>query len=109
MLKLAAQKGSAIDAATNVFDAAGAAMGLNDDLKTALTGKATYTLAEGTNPIITISADGKGILTLADSALEINEFSVTVKVTYKYQFGERTFDATIKVKPGTKPVVTPAP
>lgn len=109
MLKLAAQKGSAIDAATNVFDAAGTAMGLNDDLKAALTGEATYTLAEGTNPIITMSNDGKGTLTLGDSSLEINEFTVTVKVSYSYQFGERTFDATIKVKPGTKPVVTPVP
>lgn len=109
MLKLAAQKGSAIDAATNVFDAAGTAMGLNDDLKAALTGEATYTLAKGTNPIITMSNDGKGTLTLGDSSLEINEFTVTVKVSYSYQFGKRTFDATIKVKPGTKPVVTPAP
>ena len=109
MLKLAAQKGSAIDAATNVFDAAGTAMGLNADLAAALKGSATYTLAEGTNPIVSLDEEGKGILTLDESALEINEFTVTVKVTYKYQFGERTFDATIKVKPGTKPVVTPAP
>lgn len=102
MLQLAAQQGSAINASTNVF-AAGSEMGLNADLAKALQGSATYTLAEGTNPIVSLDEEGMGVLTLDESALEITEFSVNVKVVYTYQFGTREFDATIKVKPGTKP------
>ncbi len=83
----------------NIF----AANGLDADLATALGGKVTYAAIGEVNSAVTVD-ETNGTIAVADSAIEIvGSATVKVKVTYIYQFGERTFEAAFTVKAGTRP------
>ena len=105
MLKLAAQNGTAIDPAANVFDATQDS-GLNSNLATALGNATVKYTTTNINTAITVD-EATGVVTLKDSGLEIlTPIKVVVNVEYTYQFGTRTTKADqviVTVKGGTKP------
>ena len=105
MLKLAAQNGTAIDPAANVFDATQDS-GLNSNLATALGNATVKYTTTNINTAITVD-EATGVVTLKDSGLEIlTPIKVVVNVEYAYQFGTRTTKADqviVTVKGGTKP------
>lgn len=105
MLKLAAQNGTSIDPAANVFDATQDS-GLNSNLATALGNATVKYTTTNINTAITVD-EATGVVTLKDSGLEIlTPIKVVVNVEYTYQFGTRTTKADqviVTVKGGTKP------
>lgn len=105
MLKLAAQNGTSIDPAANVFDATQDS-GLDSNLATALGNATVKYTTTNINTAITVD-EATGVVTLKDSGLEIlTPIKVVVNVEYTYQFGTRTTKADqviVTVKGGTKP------
>ncbi len=86
----------------NIFKS-GEAQGLDADLKAALTGSATYEIVEsslGTLDKTKFSVNANGVLTttLDPSLTLLNPQEVLVKVTYKYQFGDRSVNVPVIIK-----------